>query len=102
MQLAQFSGEAIDVEAHPGDAIAEEPMSLIQLFIVLILHGFRPVDEGPGDDSEQPGEAFAGFRMSPVDFVIESLYGGAVGDKAGVEENAGIAIREILLLYGTG
>jgi len=36
--------------------------------------------------------------MKPIDLVIKGLYSGAVRDEAGVKENAGIAIRKILLL----
>jgi hypothetical protein len=92
------TGEAIDVQAHAGDAVAEEPMPLVQLLIVRIFHRLWPIDEGSRNNGEQPGEALAGFRMRPVDLIIECLYGGTIRDEAGVKENAGIVIRKILLL----
>ena len=95
--LAEATGEAIDVQAHAGDAIAEKPVTLVQLLIVSNLHRFWPVDERSRDDGQQPDKALAGLWMRPVDFVIERLNGGAIRDEAGVKENAGIVIRKIVL-----
>ena len=74
-------------------------MALVQLFIVLILHGIGPVDESSGDNGQQSAKAFRGFGMGPVDFVIKGLYGGAICNKARVKENAGIPLGKILFLY---
>ena len=73
-------------------------MPLVQLLFVRIFHRLRPIDKGPRDDSEKPGEALTGFRMRPVDLIVESFYGGTIRDEAGVKEDAGIVIRKILLL----
>jgi hypothetical protein len=45
---------------------------------------------------QQSAKAFGGLGVGAVNFIIKGLYRGAVGNKARVKKNAGVAIRKIL------
>ena len=59
----QATGEAIDVETRARDVITQEPVALVQLLIVLILHRFWPLDKRSRNDRQKAREALSGFWM---------------------------------------